>query len=225
MRIAPLPTGPPVPPADIQPPSRKPLTGAHVHLRPIDPAADADALYACSHGTPEHEQIWTYLPYGPFPEPDAMRAWLSDIAGPDDPLFFTVIDQVSGDPVGMTSFQRIVPEMRRIELAHIWYGLQAQRTKINTETIYLMLSRTFDELNYRRAEWKCDHLNARSRAAALRLGFKFEGVFRQHVIYKGRSRDTAWFAMMDHAWPLIKQNMERWLAADPGALSLSALNA
>jgi RimJ/RimL family protein N-acetyltransferase len=114
--------------------------------------------------------------------------------------------------------------MRRLELGHIWYGLQAQRTKINTETIYLMLCRTFDELDYRRAEWKCDALNAHSRAAALRLGFRFEGTFRQHLIYKGRNRDTAWFAMMDHEWPRIKANMERWLAAEEPGLSLAALN-
>jgi RimJ/RimL family protein N-acetyltransferase len=124
----------------------------------------------------------------------------------------------------LVSFLNIVPDMRRLELGHIWYGLAAQRTKINTETIYLMLRETFDGLNYRRAEWKCDALNARSRAAALRLGFRYEGIFRQHMIYKGRNRDTAWYAMMDHEWPRIKANMERWLESDPGAISLSALN-
>ena len=219
-----LPIGSPVAPTGLLIPSRSPLTGPHVHLRPIDPTADATPLFACSHGTPEHAAIWTYLPYGPFPDAAAMQAWLVERLASSDPMWFTVVDRSSETPAGMVSFMNIVPEMRRLELGHIWYGLRAQRTKINTETIYLMLRRTFDELNYRRAEWKCDALNDRSRAAALRLGFRFEGIFRQHLIYKGRNRDTAWFSMMDHEWPRVKANMERWLKSEEPGLSLTKLN-
>ncbi|HUF39225.1 MAG TPA: GNAT family protein [Anaerolineales bacterium] len=221
---APLPIGPLVPPTEPRTPSRAPLTGTHVHLRPIDPPSHTAPLFACSHGSLEHDALWTYLPYGPFPDAATMQAWLVERAVSHDPMWFTVVDRSSETPIGMVSFMNIVPEMRRLELGHIWYGPQAQRTKINTETIYLMLRRTFNELEYRRAEWKCDALNARSRAAALRLGFRFEGIFRQHLIYKGRNRDTAWFSMMDHEWPRIKTNMERWLAAENPGLSLAALN-
>lgn len=219
-----LPIGQPVLSTDFRQPSRSPLTGRHVHLRPIDPDADAEPLFACSHGTPEHDALWTYLSYGPFPDPETMQAWLVERAASPDPMWFTVVDRSADNPVGMVSFMNIVPEMRRLELGHIWYGLQAQRTAVNTETMYLMLCRTFDELDYRRAEWKCDSLNARSRAAALRLGFQYEGVFRQHLVYKGRSRDTAWFSILDHEWPRVKANMERWLDAEPGSVSLAALN-
>ena len=222
--ITSLPTGPPVLPSGSREPSHASLTGQHVHLRPIDPAADSEALFTCSHGSPEHDALWTYLPYGPFDHSTALQAWLTAQAASTDPLFLTVVDRAVETPVGMASFLNIVPEMRRLELGHIWYGLHAQRTKINTEAIYLMLRETFDSLNYRRAEWKCDALNARSRAAALRLGFQFEGIFRQHLIYKGRNRDTAWFAMMDHEWPAIKTNIERWLESDEPGLSLAAMN-
>jgi RimJ/RimL family protein N-acetyltransferase len=220
----PLPIGSPVPPTELRAPSPTSFTGSHVHLRPVDPTADADPLFACSHGSPHHDAIWTYLAYGPFPDAGTMQGWLFERAGSHDPMWFTVIDRSSETPVGLVSFLNIVPDMRRLELGHIWYGLAAQRTKINTETIYLMLRETFDGLNYRRAEWKCDALNARSRAAALRLGFRYEGIFRQHMIYKGRNRDTAWYAMMDHEWPRIKANMERWLYSDDPVLSLSELN-
>ncbi len=116
----------------------------------------------------------------------------------------------------MVSSLNVGADMRRLELGHIWYGPDAQRTRVNTECVYLMLCETFERLNYRRAEWKCDSLNERSRAAACRLGFKFEGVFRQHMIVKGRNRDTAWYAMMDEEWPLIKRNMEVWLYDSDG---------
>lgn len=219
-----LPIGPPVPPGERRPPSRKTLNGQFVQLRALDPVQDAGPLFDASHGTPAHAAIWTYLPYGPFGSPAAMQEWLTAQAASDDPLFLAVVDQTAGRPVGMVSFQSIAPAMRRLELAHIWYGLEAQRSKINTEAIYLMLRETFDGLDYRRAEWKCDSLNARSRAAALRLGFRFEGIFRQHMIYKDRSRDTAWFAMMDFEWPAVKANMERWLYGGEAGLSLAALN-
>jgi RimJ/RimL family protein N-acetyltransferase len=125
----------------------------------------------------------------------------------------------------MVSFLNIVPDAYRLELGHIWYSPEAQRTKVNTETVYLMLCETFDRLKYRRVEWKCDALNERSRAAAERLGFKSEGIFRQHMIVKGRNRDTAWFSMLDREWPSIKKNMELWLYDNQEQkLSLRELN-
>ena len=123
----------------------------------------------------------------------------------------------------MASFLNIDPAMRHVELGHIWYGPAAQRTRANTEAAYLMLRESFEALGYRRVEWKCDRLNARSRAAALRLGFTHEGTFRQHMIVKGRNRDTAWFAMLDREWPAVRAAIERWLVAEPGTLSLIEL--
>ncbi len=153
-----------------------------------------------------------------------MRVWLEEQAAKTDPLLFTVIHNPTGAPLGIVTYMNIVPAMRTLELGHIWYGLAAQNTKTNTEAIYLMLCESFDHLHYRRVEWKCDALNARSRAAALRLGFQYEGIFRQHFIIKGRNRDTAWFSMLDHEWPRIKANMERWLYAGETGLSLAELN-
>jgi RimJ/RimL family protein N-acetyltransferase len=153
------------------------------------------------------------MPYGPFADAEAMGAWLASVAPSEDPRFLAVV--APGGPVGMVSFLNVDPTMRRIELGHIWYAPGAQRTEANTEATYLMLHESFDELGHRRVEWKCDALNARSRAAALRLGFTFEGTFRQHMVVKGRNRDTAWFSMLDGEWPAARSAFERWLSADP----------
>ncbi len=225
-----LPVGPPVAHARGRAPERRTLPGAFITLEPLAPAAQVAALYELSHGSPEVERLWTYMAYGPFADRAAMAAWLADCAASDDPLFLAVLGpdeggRVAGKPVGMVSFLNIDPAMRRLELGNIWYAPLAQRSKVNSESVYLMLRYAFEDLACRRVEWKCDALNARSRTAALRLGFSFEGLFRQHVIVKGRNRDTAWFAMLDTDWPAIKANLERWLygAGDQG--SLSALTA
>ena len=208
------------------PPRRIRYEGRFVTLAPLSPDADLQPLYACSHGTAEREQLWTYLGYGPFADVNAMRQWLIRCWQSADPLFFAVCAGETDAPVGMATFLNIVPEARRVELGHIWYSPDAQRTRVNTETIYLMLCETFDEHAYRRAEWKCDSLNQRSRSAALRLGFKYEGIFRQHLVVKGRNRDTAWFSMLDSEWPAVKRNMELWLYENEDrAHSLRALNA
>lgn len=220
-----LPVGALVEGVDAVPPRPEPLEGRFVRLVRVDPAAHAPGLFAATHGDPVAEAVWAYMPYGPFPSVEAMEAWLSDIAPSDDPTFRTVLDLVTGVPVGVVSYLNIVPRDRRIELGHIWYVPVAQRGRANTETAYLLLREAFDALGNRRVEWKCDALNARSRAAAERLGFTFEGVFRQHMIVKGRNRDTAWFSMIDTEWPARRDAMERWLAADPGSLSLRELTA
>lgn len=205
-------------------PTPEPLQGTAVTVRPLAPAEDLPALYTASHGDPETETLWTWMPYGPFADRDAMGIWLEQCASSTDPAFRAVVEHASGRPVGMVSWLNIEPDHRRLELGHIWYAPSAQRSRANTETIRLLLGEAFDRLGCRRVEWKCDALNARSRAAALRLGFRFEGVFRQHMIVKGRNRDTAWFALVDRDWPTVRDHMERWLAADGNGLSLTALN-
>ena len=171
---APLPVGPPVEPARVAPPAPdKTYTGRVTTLRPVRPDEDAAALYDDAHGSDEARALWTYMAYGPFESRDAMRAWLGTCARSTDPLFLTVL--ASGRPAGMASFMNIVPAMRRLELGHIWYAPASQRTRVNTEAMYLMLGEAFDALGYRRVEWKCDALNARSRAAARRLGLRLRG--------------------------------------------------
>lgn len=192
----------------------------------VDPEAHAHGLFAATHdGSDEAVRMWTYMAYGPWPDEPAMRGWLDTLPASEDPLFLTVIDRRAGDPVGIVTFMNVDPAMRHLELGNIWFVPRAQRTRANTEAVYLMLREAFDELGHRRVEWKCDSLNARSRAAAERLGFTFEGIFRQHMVVKGRNRDTAWYAMLDGEWPAVKANMERWLDAPEPPPSLRELNA
>ncbi len=207
-----------------QPPGRGPYAGRYVNLGSVDPEADAAELYRNSHDSEEKVRLWTYMPYGPFSDETEMQQWLRTCEASTDPLFLTVTSKELNQRVGVVSFLNIVPRMRCLEVGNIWYSPIVHHTKVNTETIYLMLAEAFDVLKYRRVEWKCDALNARSRAAALRLGFSFEGLFRQHYIIKGRNRDTAWFAMLDHDWPSVKSNMHRWLYSDDSRTSLAELN-
>jgi RimJ/RimL family protein N-acetyltransferase len=219
------PVGEPVETRLARPPARAALDGRFVSLVPVDPAAHGHGLFESSHdGSEEAARMWTYLPHGPWPDEAGMRGWLDLLPGSGDPLFLTVIERSTGDPVGIVTFMSVDAAMRHLELGNIWYSPRAQRTRANTESVYLMLREAFDELGHRRVEWKCDALNARSRAAAERLGFTFEGVFRQHMIIKGRNRDTAWYSMVDHEWPDVRTNFERWLAEDPPP-SLRELNA
>jgi RimJ/RimL family protein N-acetyltransferase len=210
------PVGEPVETTLARPPARAALDGRFVSLVPVDPAAHGHRLFESSHdGSEEAARMWTYLPYGPWPDEAGMRGWLDLLPGSEDPLFLTVIERSTANPVGIVTFMSVDAAMRHLELGNIWYSPRAQRTRANTESVYLMLREAFDELGHRRVEWKCDALNARSRAAAERLGFTFEGVFRQHMIIKGRNRDTAWYSMLDHEWPDVRTNFERWLAEDP----------
>ena len=205
-------------------PPRKTYAGKFVTLHPVDPANDVDELYLNSHGSDEKERLWTYMAYGPFGQKEAMLDWLKGCEASTNMSFFTVISKALNQRVGMISILNIVAQMRTLELGNIWYSPAVHFTKVNTEVVYLMLNEIFDRLKYRRVEWKCDALNARSRAAALRLGFSFEGIFRQHFIVKNRNRDTAWFAIIDKDWSAIKANMEKWLYAGQIDISLAALN-
>jgi RimJ/RimL family protein N-acetyltransferase len=188
------------------PPARRALTGDRVRLEPLDPGRHADDLYAAAAGDPH---LWDYLPYGPFADVEELRAHLARQAESDDPLFFTVVDD--GRAAGVASYLRIEPEHGCIEIGHIWFGASLQRTPAATEAIYLLARHAFDDLGNRRLEWKCDAANARSRRAAERFGFAFEGVFRQHMIVKGRNRDTAWFSILDGEWPAVRDAFETWL--------------
>ena len=199
--------------------------GRFIVLSPINPQADAQELYGCTHGSDTKERIWTYMSYGPFDSVQGMRRWLEVGAKSKDPLLFTVHHRESKRRVGIVSFLNILSNMRRLEVGHIWYSFDVQRSNVNTECVYLMLCEAFDRLKYRRVEWKCDSLNERSRLAALRLGFQFEGVFRQHMIVKGRNRDTAWYSLLDTEWADVKKNMEIWLYNNPNQqFSLTRLN-
>ena len=198
-------------------------TGRFVTLTPTDVEADLEALHAAGHDTAAARALWQFLPCGPFADAAGMREWIQQWRARPDVVAFTVKSLDSGTPVGMISLMRITPQHGVAELGFIWYAPTAQRTKVNTEAVYLLLRHLFDDLHYRRAEWKCDDRNERSKAAAMRLGFQFEGVFRQHMVIKGLNRDTAWFAMLDGEWPRRKAHLEHWLyGGEP--VSLSQLN-
>jgi len=188
--------------------SRVALEGELARLEPVDVASHASQLFAAQAGAP---QIWEYLPYGPFESETVFRAWLAERATTSDPLFFAIIDRASGMALGMASFLRVEPSHGVIEVGHIWYSPALQRTRLATDAMYVMARHVFDDLGYRRYEWKCNALNEPSRRAAVRLGFTFEGVFRQHMVVKDRNRDTAWYSMLDSEWPAAKAAFEAWL--------------
>jgi len=207
------PVGPPVEPLPSgRGPERTSLAGAHVRLEPVEPDAHAESLYHLSHARPEDAVLWTYLAYGPFPDQGAFADWLADRARSSDPLFFALVEQASGAAAGMASYMNIVPANGTIEIGHIWFAPPLQKSRAATEAIYLLARHAFDELRYRRLEWKCDALNAASIRAARRFGFTYEGSFRQHMVVKGRNRDTAWFALLDREWPAVQSAFEHWLA-------------
>jgi RimJ/RimL family protein N-acetyltransferase len=195
-------------------PGRAPLRGSHVELRPLDAQTDAEPLFALSHAPHGDPSIWTYLPDGPYEDADQLRDMLRWAADSQDPLFFTIVAPLDGAPLGTAAYLRITPEFGVIEIGHIWFGPPLKRTTAATEAIFLLARHAFDELGYRRLEWKCNALNAASRRAAERFGFTFEGVFRKHQIVKGRNRDTAWFAITDEQWPAIRSGFEAWLAPE-----------
>jgi RimJ/RimL family protein N-acetyltransferase len=198
----------------VQRPARTPLRGSHVLIRPVEPDADAGPLFAASHPPDGDPAIWTYLPDGPYQSADHLRRMLGWATRSEDPLYFTLAALPDERPVGIASYLRITPDFGVIEIGHIWFGTPLRRTPAATEAIYLLARHAFDDLHYRRLEWKCDALNAASRRAAERLGFSFEGVFRQHMVIKGRNRDTAWYAITDNEWPAIRRGFEEWLAPD-----------
>lgn len=205
------PVGPPVDTAPAPLPEPITLSGRFGSVARLDAARDAADLWRAFNG---HDEIWTYISrYGPFADEPTFAAWLAERATLSDPYTFTVRNR-DGRALGLLALLEIRPAMRVIEVGFIVYSPALQRTALATETQYLLARYVFETLGYRRYEWKCDALNAPSRRAALRFGFVFEGIFRQHMITKGRSRDTAYFSMLDREWPERKLNFERWLAPE-----------
>lgn len=183
------------------------LSGRWVRLERLDPAAHAASLFAANRAD---DAIWDYMPYGPFGDPAAYRAFLDGMAGLDDPFFYALVDPGTGQALGVASFLRIAPEAGSIEVGHICLSPAIQRRPAATEAMALMMGWAFGA-GYRRYEWKCDALNRPSRRAAERLGLSHEGVFRQAAVVKGRNRDTAWFAAIDREWPALQAAFDRWL--------------
>jgi RimJ/RimL family protein N-acetyltransferase len=207
------PIGPALPGWTARPlPPRTPMTGRFVRLEPLDAQKHAADIFEANAG--DDGSGWTYMFSGPFPTLDEYRAWCEAAAKIDDPLQFAIVDQTTNKAVGTASFMRIDPKMGAIEVGNIKYSPKLQRTPLATEAMFLMMRRAFDELGYRRYEWKCDNFNEPSKKAATRLGFTFEGIFRNAVIYKGRSRDTAWFSITDAEWKRLKGAYEHWLAPE-----------
>jgi len=190
-------------------PGREVMSGLYCRLEPLDPARHAADLFSANTADVDG-RMWTYLPYGPFASLEQYRTWMEATCLGHDPLFYAIVDASSGRALGLTSYLRIIPEHGAIEIGHLAYSPALQRTPMATEATSLLLRNAF-ALGYRRVEWKCNALNGPSRAAARRFGFSFEGVFRQHVIHKGRSRDTAWYAITDGDWPAIDASHRRWL--------------
>jgi hypothetical protein len=197
---------------DWQPPSqptREVLMGHFCSIEPLE-IKHAESLFA-SFNLDIEGRNWTYLPYGPFDSLASFSSWIEKDCLGNDPLFFAIVERTSGKAIGVASYLRITPNSGSLEVGHINYSPLLQRTPAATEAMYLMMSKAFEH-GYRRYEWKCDTLNAPSRATALRLGFSFEGIFRQATVVKGRNRDTAWYAMTDSDWLILKKVYLQWLS-------------
>ena len=194
-------------------PQRVVLEGRWATLRPLDAGRDGDALYRALHDPDGDPHLWDYLWQGPFDRP-SWDGWMRVAEASTDPLFFSVLAKERGDPLGYLGLMDAVPRDRRVEVGSITFGSALQRTALATEAVYLLARYAFDDLGYRRLEWKCNAANERSRRAAERYGFRFEGVFRQHMIVKGRNRDTAWYSMLDGEWPAHRAAIEAWLAPE-----------
>jgi len=194
-------------------PPRTPIEGRYCRIEPIDVERHAAQLFR-ANALDREGRNWTYLVYGSFADLASYSEWMRKSCLGEDPLFHAIVERKTGEAVGVAIYLRIDPPVGVIEVGHINYSPLLQRKAAASEAMFLMMGRVFDELGYRRYEWKCDALNAPSRRAALRYGFRFEGIFRQATIYKERNRDTAWYSIIDSEWPALKAEYERWL--DPG---------
>ncbi len=192
-------------------PPRTGLIGRTCRVEPVDVGRHSEDLFAAYSAAPD-DRDWTYLPSERPTSKAAFATYLAGMAASPDPLHYAVIESGSGKAVGTAAHMRIDPGNGAIEVGFIRWSPLMQRHVSGTEAIYLLMKRAFDELGYRRYEWKCDNLNERSRAAALRYGFRFEGVFRNAAVVKGRSRNTAWFSITDDEWPAVKTAFEEWLS-------------
>ncbi len=194
-------------------PARAVLQGRCCRLEPLDADRHAGPLQAAFAESPD-DRDWTYLSNGPFPDAPAYRAWIAQATAAADQQHFAILDASSGRALGSIALIRIDRTNGVAEVGFVTFSRRMQRTPAGTEAVALLMRHVFDDLGYRRLEWKCDTLNAPSRAAALRYGFRFEGIFRQAIVTKGRSRDTAWFALTDGDWPAVRTALARWLAPE-----------
>ena len=176
----------------------------------MDPVSHGEALFR-AYSADRTGRLWTYLPYGPFARMSDYFDWLARVCGDGDPQFYALVDARTRAAAGVAAYLRIMPDAGSIEIGHIALAPALQRSRAASEGLYLLIRRALSTLGYRRCEWKCDALNAASRRAALRLGFRFEGIFRQAAVYKGRNRDTAWYSIIDREWPALAGGFERWL--------------
>lgn len=189
------------------------LAGRTCAVVPLDPAAHADDLFA-AYGADATGRLWTYLRSGPFPDLASFRHWAESVAHAPDPLMFAIVDRASGRALGTAALMRADADNGVVELGHLVFSPALQHTTPATEALALLLAHVFEHLGYRRCEWKCNTLNAASRRAAVRLGFTYEGTFRQAWVVKGRNRDTAWYSIVDGEWPAIRQAHRHWLAEE-----------
>jgi len=209
-------------------PDERALFGRWVTMEPVSEARHGQDLWqSFAHSDPAG-WLWTYMGYGPFASEAVFRQWLAGREASVDPHFYAIVPRETGKPAGMASLMRITPEHGVIEIGHIWLSPRLQQTREATDALFVLMRHALDELGYRRLEWKCDALNAASRRAALRLGFTFEGIFRQHMVVKGRNRDTAWYAILDQEWPRLRAAFQAWLSDanfSPDGRQLKALAA
>jgi RimJ/RimL family protein N-acetyltransferase len=207
------PIGEPVPNWASRPmPTGVTLAGIYCQLEPLNAEVHADDLYAAYRGASDHRH-WTYMPVGPFDNAEDYRCYAEEAARSTDPRHYAVIDRKTRQAIGTLALMRMDPKHGVIEVGTVMFSPLLQQTRMSTEAQFLLMTYVFDELGYRRFEWKCDSLNAPSRKTAERLGFLFEGVFRQAIVYRGRNRDTAWYSIIDKEWPQLKRAFQTWLSA------------
>ncbi len=192
-------------------PERTALKGRFVDLEPQDASIHAEELFEAGHGSESALKIWDYMTYGPWPTVDAYASTLRQQSASFDPIFYTIRSHTHGKACGQASFLDIHAQNGVIEIGHIWLGPELQRTRGATEAFFLMLKYAMDDLGYRRMQWRCNSMNERSRQAARRLGFRFEGIFYNHLIFKGKNRDTTWYSILDDEWPEVRGIIENWL--------------
>jgi len=225
--VSSLPIGPEVPAHAARRPERREIAGRFIRLEPLDPDRHGSSLWQETHGIGAAAR-WQYLFDEPFADDNSFQDFLARKAASTDPLFYAIIDQSTGRALGFEALMRIDPAHRCIEVGNILYGRTLQRTPGATEAQYLLMRYVFEDLGYRRYEWKCNALNEPSRRSALRFGLTFEGIFRKHMIVRGRNRDTAWYSMLDDEWPAVKAVFEHWLAPsnfDPAGIQRQSLAA
>lgn len=192
-------------------PERIVLKGRYVRVEPLDAALHGAALYRAAHGPDADPELWAYLANGPYASEGAFLDDLARQQASPDPLFFAIVDPGTGEAQGVAALMRIDAANGVGEIGHIWFGPALQRSRAATEAIYLLADYLMTRRQYRRLEWKCNDRNRRSRRAAERYGFTYEGTFRQHMVVKGRNRDTAWYSIVDGEWPAVRDGFERWL--------------